>query len=753
MTKLLFNRKVIFFITLLNILCFTPDKVFAGDGEFKPMKSLGNVPSVFTQQSSKVFESKILEIDKNQKKYEQKAQEDVHLRTSYAIHETLYDGRVLFGDPITSYLNKIADEILKNDPKTRSEINIFTYQSSDVNAVCFPNGVILVNTGLIAQVDNERELAFIIAHEISHYIKKHSLNEGVEVERMKRGKGKYKGLEDKDLEKHYFSYSREHEAEADVYGFELMKKTNYELEGVEDVFHVLKYSYLPYDDEKLDLAFFTYNNLILPTSAFLEELNKVDFADENEDPKSTHPSSEERRRVIEKSLKSVNTTSKQKNIAGEADFKIIQRLARFDLSNIYLMELNYAKAIYNSYSNIKNYGEDEYNNIVILKSFYALNRYISKNKLSNILESTSEITGEWQKIYHLAWNLSGKEFTALSAHTASNILLKYPNNVSAQRITEELISDLISEHDFVTTYFETRPYSETKIEFVPISEEEYNNLSRTDQIKYKKAENETKVEAPTFERYIFANIINESFVQTAFDKGRVKKDEKDRIANLSRSEKKKIKKQKDKEAKKPKSLGIDKIVMFNPEYTKQFKKKAKTNLKNTEEAEIKFNQTILNVADKVDLDIKLIDDNLKTLSNIDEINAYNALRKFSDERFHHLKNKVELLSLNQEELSQYPDILGTKYLATTGLYSEKRKVYGKFWICASGIFVYPILPFIIYDTYRPHYSTLYYYFLFDMQDGKPVWSTAKVVDDNDYSSLVNTLLYDSFNQTHKKAKK
>jgi len=739
-------------ITLLNITHFTLN-AFTGKEPFKPLKSYGAVPSIFTQQSSKVFESKILEIDQNQKKYEKKAQEDVHLLTSYAIHETLFNGKVLFGDSITNYLNKIADEILKNDPKTRSEINIFTYQSSVVNAVCFPNGVILVNTGLISQVDNERELAFIIAHEISHYIKKHTLNKSVEVEKMKRGKGKYKNLEYKELENHFYNYSREHESEADLYGFELMKNTNYELEGVEDVFHVLKYSYLPYDDEKFDLSFFTYHGLELPNSAVLEELNKVDFADENEDPKSTHPTSEARRREIEKSLKSITSNTKHKNIVGENEFKAIQRLARFDLSNIYLMELEYVKAIYNSYSNIKNYGEDEYNNLIVLKAFYGLQKYMNANSLSDIIESTSEITGEWQKIYHVVWNLPSKDFSCLAAHVASNILVKYPKNNTAQRMTEELISDLIFKHDYLATYFEPIPYKETKIEFIPISDEEYNNLSRTEQIKYKKAESESKVEIPSFERFIFANILNEKFVQNAFDKGIAKKEEKDKFEKLSRSEKKKIKKQEAKIANKPKSLGIDKIVMFNPEYGKQFKKQAKKNLKNSEEGEIKFNETIVEIANKADLELKLVDDNLKSATTVSEVNAYNALKKFTNERFKHLKNKVELLSFNSEELSQYPDLLGTKYLATTGLYSEKRHISGKFWICASGLMVYPILPFIIYDTYRPHYSTLYYYFIFDLQDGKPIWSNVRIIDDSDYKSLVNTLLFDSFNQTKLKSKK
>ena len=35
------------------------------------------------------------------------------------------------------------------------------------------NGIILINMGLLAQLSNESELAFIMAHEIVHYVEHH----------------------------------------------------------------------------------------------------------------------------------------------------------------------------------------------------------------------------------------------------------------------------------------------------------------------------------------------------------------------------------------------------------------------------------------------------------------------------------------------------------------------------------------------------------------------------------------------------
>ncbi len=48
-------------------------------------------------------------------------------------------------------------------------------QDDEINAVSLPGGYIYINSGLIEKVDNDDELAAVIAHEVSHIVARHSI--------------------------------------------------------------------------------------------------------------------------------------------------------------------------------------------------------------------------------------------------------------------------------------------------------------------------------------------------------------------------------------------------------------------------------------------------------------------------------------------------------------------------------------------------------------------------------------------------
>jgi len=50
----------------------------------------------------------------------------------------------------------------------------YLVQSKTFNAVSFPNGLVLVNSGVFDVLQNEAQLAFVLAHEISHAVEKHA---------------------------------------------------------------------------------------------------------------------------------------------------------------------------------------------------------------------------------------------------------------------------------------------------------------------------------------------------------------------------------------------------------------------------------------------------------------------------------------------------------------------------------------------------------------------------------------------------
>ena len=58
-------------------------------------------------------------------------------------------------------------------------MHVRIYDSTELNAFALPNGSIYFNIGLLARIENEAQLATILAHEAAHFIEKHSFRQRV----------------------------------------------------------------------------------------------------------------------------------------------------------------------------------------------------------------------------------------------------------------------------------------------------------------------------------------------------------------------------------------------------------------------------------------------------------------------------------------------------------------------------------------------------------------------------------------------
>ena len=83
-------------------------------------------------------------------------------------------GLVLIGDPIvTEYINRLAQNLVRNsDAKVPFTVKII--DSDEINAFALPGGFFYINTGLLRAVENEAQLAGVMAHEIGHVAARHA---------------------------------------------------------------------------------------------------------------------------------------------------------------------------------------------------------------------------------------------------------------------------------------------------------------------------------------------------------------------------------------------------------------------------------------------------------------------------------------------------------------------------------------------------------------------------------------------------
>ena len=116
-----------------------------------------------------------------------------------------------------------------------------------LNAFCAPGGFIYVYTGLIKYLDNESELAGVMAHEIAHADLRHSTRQMT----LKQGQKMLAEMLAGDSQDQIAqvalglssrSYSREHETEADLASVRYLCGTEYDSRGTAGFFEKLQQS-------------------------------------------------------------------------------------------------------------------------------------------------------------------------------------------------------------------------------------------------------------------------------------------------------------------------------------------------------------------------------------------------------------------------------------------------------------------------------------------------------------------------------
>jgi len=80
----------------------------------------------------------------------------------------------LIKDPfVIGYVNKIGRNLLSNMPRQPFRYQFYIVKQNVYNAFATPAGHIFINSGLLEALENEEELAGILAHEIAHVVSRH----------------------------------------------------------------------------------------------------------------------------------------------------------------------------------------------------------------------------------------------------------------------------------------------------------------------------------------------------------------------------------------------------------------------------------------------------------------------------------------------------------------------------------------------------------------------------------------------------
>jgi len=146
-------------------------------------------------------------------------------------------------------VRRVGHEIRPHPTDDYIEYEFFVLRDPSPNAFALPNGHVYVHTGMLARLDDEDQLAGLLAHEINHVAGHHGIIE----HRATRKKtiagmvigslGPWGGVISIGLQTSVYGFSRELEQEADDRATEVLLASRYDPHALPDVLDILGRDY------------------------------------------------------------------------------------------------------------------------------------------------------------------------------------------------------------------------------------------------------------------------------------------------------------------------------------------------------------------------------------------------------------------------------------------------------------------------------------------------------------------------------
>lgn len=384
-----------------------------------PLRCQGPLPVDYLALSSeKVRQDKDKAEQRDGSKREKKLHGEFSVNINFGVDEMLLSGKVLFGDPLSIYVNNIADVILESDTPLRKKLRFYVLKSSTVNAFCTNQGIIFVTVGLLSQIKNEAQLAGILCHEVMHYVKQHGFERFKKQKDIIAGKGRFKYLSLDDRINAMYRYSKDHELEADRLGMELFLKTPYKTSEVISSFDIMLYSYLAWDELDWTPAMLEDSTFHFPASYTPSKFKPVKADEDEDDYESTHPNIRKRKESVEKILDRKGHHGDSLYILGKTLFDDIQQQARIELFHICMNQGQYEKAFYMTHLYRNRYRDTVWSDKITAYCLYALSKPYDRNFGYSENESGETVQGAYYNVRHFFREIPRKDLAAFSVRNA-----------------------------------------------------------------------------------------------------------------------------------------------------------------------------------------------------------------------------------------------------------------------------------------------------------------------------------------------
>lgn len=376
------NRSVFFF---LIFLVFTTGFSFAQKGNFG-IQSEGEMPCQFAYYKLK----------ENRSDFKQKA----------LFTNTL----LIYGTDLNHYLDRVIMNLLLDEPILKQKVKIYLYRSVEPNIYTTADSILIINIGLLARIQNESELAFILSHELAHLYKNHAYTS----DRF----SKKEKIQHEDLFNKEHFRSEEDELEADQFGYtHFFLPHGYKTQDIQNVFMCFE------SDRTFQLNSFHFKDFLLQQSYPFSNTNFIDNSEiDSED-------SPELNDFIQQRIEKFNSYKQQNDYENQTDteFLAYKRIAVDELLRLKVIDHDYLNSIHLSSMLMYQKSDNPFYVTVWLASNYGILKMREKDPDFNW--SDDQLNSSFKKeIQYFYTHISLTELKSYVLYLATDLSKKYPDN-------------------------------------------------------------------------------------------------------------------------------------------------------------------------------------------------------------------------------------------------------------------------------------------------------------------------------------
>ncbi|MCX2744070.1 M48 family metallopeptidase [Mangrovivirga sp. M17] len=663
------------------------------------LEAKGAIPSDLLELPSLTYQKELESISESDSRKVRKEKENFYFNSNFILFDYLTSGKVLFNDPVTNYLNEILTNLLKeNHPELLNEIRLYAVKSPVPNAFTTNNGMIFFNIGLLEKLNNEAEIAFILAHEVIHYKNKHVIDGYLESKEIEKGSGDYKKLTVKDQFLTKAKYSRERELEADELGFDIFLNSDYNISDPQNVYDILLTADQITSKTEYDINSLSSSTFVLTDEYFPDEkdLKVFEVSENYEDKEATHPNIKKRKERILSKIENSNIPDQENlYIVGEEKFKQVKMLSHKELVRQYLLNHQYTEAIFKAdefgklYRDIDSVASQK----MFVKALYGLAINHEEMRIQSDLFSI-----DYQRLYKTLRNIETIDLGLLAISHLIDYEEKYGRDEEIRLLIEDILKNMVYNHTLIKNYITGKSKlidSKVKLTVGRIHSTEYGE--------------------------------------------EILEDVKDYIAFMELSTKQKN------ELYKNNKYKVKNSLIINPFYAKlKGRNKKKLDFEASEDFLVSLSGYIDEAAEPLDFKATVID-----VYNLDK----NDLEKFNDQA---LINEWLNEKLNNEEwfgispiyseVQPLREKYNTDYFTWIGTLDFKGRMdspsYGG--IVLTALYSVPMSAILLVEKIRPHSKTFYFSITFDLKSGKIVNEDAVYLDLKCNEPLIKSKIHNTF---------